>query len=404
MDFSKLDLTEQEEAFQNETRSLLKILVTPEVRRRDRETGDNFNETVHLALGAHGYLAGDLAPESAGGFDPIRRRIWELETQRVQMPYFHWSLTQMATRAVQKFASDDLRAEVLPGVFSGQIRLCLGYTEPDGGSDVATCKTRAVQDGNEWIINGSKIFTTGAHNSRYVFLLTNTDPDGPKHKNLTKFLVPLNTPGIAIQPIRTVDGDRTNIVFYADVRVADRYRLGDINGGWTVLRSALDDEHHVREPASHGLEDFCGLGQHAALTAATIDNLVAAAAQPDSKGRRQLDNQAIGYRLGRSIARIEAALSTPGPMGRVAVAQTMRDLAPDLMNVQGATSVLPVDSDGSADDQGAEHLYRMSAPCGIYGGTLEVFRNMIARDTLGLGRPAYTRPPATCNTAVNGHI
>jgi 3-oxocholest-4-en-26-oyl-CoA dehydrogenase alpha subunit len=378
---------------------MLSRVVTDDVRRRDRETGDNFNEEVHLALGAAGYLAGDLQPEAAGGFDPVRKRIWELETRRVRMPYFLWSITRMVARAVQKFATSELQAEVLPGVFSGHVRLCLGYTEPEGGSDVATCKTRAVKDGDGWIINGSKMFTTGAHKSSYVFLLTNTDSEAPKHRNLTMFLVPLNTPGIDIQGIRTVDGDRTNIVYYTDVRVDDRYRIGEINGGWTVLRSALDDEHSVRTRAEHGLEDCCGMGEHAALTATAIDNLAATAARRASHGRCVIDNQAVGYRLGRSYARAEAALSTPGEMGRVAVAQTMRDVAPDLMDVQGVLSTLPVANDGSIDDQGAEHLYRLSAPSGIYGGTLEVYRNMIAEHTLELGRPSYARPLSKANTS-----
>jgi alkylation response protein AidB-like acyl-CoA dehydrogenase len=398
MDFSRVSLSDEESRFEAETRAVLSTLVTDEVRRRDRETGDNFDEGVHVALGAHGYLSGDLQPESEGGFDPVRKRIWQLEGQRVQMPYFHWSLTQMASRAVQKFGSSELKAEVLPGVLSGHVRLCLGYTEPEGGSDVATCKTRAVPDGGEWIINGSKMFTTGAHNSSYVFLVTNTDPAAPKHKNLTMFLVPLNTPGVEIQGIRTVDGDRTNIVYYADVRVADKYRLGEVNGGWTVLRSALDDEHNVNERVGQGLEDVCGMAGHAALTAAAIDNLVAASARTDAHGRCLLDDHSVKYRLGRSFARIEAALSTPRELGRVAVAQTMRDITPDLMDIQGAVSVVPVDNDGTALDQGAEYLYRLSAPTGVYGGTLEVFRNMIARHTLGLGRPAYARP-----TEVSAH-
>jgi alkylation response protein AidB-like acyl-CoA dehydrogenase len=397
MDFSTMELSTEDQAFQLETRALLRQLVTADVRGHDRETGDNFNESVHLALGARGYLEGDLQHESAGGFDPVRKRIWQLETQHVQMPYFHWNITQMVARAVQKFAADDLQSEVLPGVFSGHIRFCLGYTEPEGGSDVAACKTRAVRDSGHWIINGSKMFTTGAHNSRFVFLLTNTDPNGPKHRNLTMFLVPLDRPGIQIQPIRTVDGDRTNVVFYTDVRVADHYRLGEVNGGWTVLRSALDDEHSVRDRAEHGLEDFCALGQHAALLAGTVDNLLAAAGQPDVHGRRLLDDHSVKYRLGKSICRLEAALSTPGEMGRVAVAQTMRDVSPDLMDIQGATSSVGVGDDGTAEDQGAEHLYRLSAPSCVYGGTLEVYRNMIAQHTLGLGRPAYARPVEALN-------
>jgi alkylation response protein AidB-like acyl-CoA dehydrogenase len=404
MDFSRVDLSDEQSHFQAETRAALSALLTDDVRRRDRETGDNFDEGVHLALGARGYLAGDLQPESAGGFDPVRKRIWQLEGQRVQMPYFHWSLTKMAARVVQKFGSSQLQAEVLPGVLSGHVRLCLGYTEPEGGSDVATCKTRAVPDGGDWIINGSKMFTTGAHNSSYVFLVTNTDPAAPKHKNLTMFLVPLATPGIEVQGIRTVDGDRTNIVYYADVRVADKYRLGEVNGGWTVLRSALDEEHNVNERVGQGLEDVCGMAEHAALTAAAIDNLVAASAQTDVHGRCLLNDQSVKYRLGRSIARIEAALSTPREMGRVAVAQTMRDITADLMDVQGAVSSLPADQDGATLDQGAEYLYRLAAPTGVYGGTLEVFRNMIARHTLGLGRPAYARPLDASSLASSANV
>ena len=132
-------------------------------------------------------------------------------------------------------------------VLSGHYRLCLGYTEPEGGSDVATCKTRAVRDGDGWIINGSKMFTSNAHNAQYVFLVTNTDPDAPKHQSLTMFLVPMGAPGVEIQSIRTVDGDRTNITYYSDVRVDDKYRVGEVNGGWAVLREALNSEHGTVE-------------------------------------------------------------------------------------------------------------------------------------------------------------
>ena len=221
----------------------LRTHVTDDVLRRDRETGDNFDEGVHLALGEAGYLAREWKPESEGGFNRVRRRIWELEKRRAHVPWVTLGTTAMIARSVEKFGSPELKAEVMPRVFSGQVRLCLGYTEPEGGSDVATCKTRAVRDGDGWVINGSKMFTTGAHNCQYVFLITNTDPDAPKHKSLTMFLVPLDSPGIEIQGIRTVDGDRTNIVYYSDVRVDDKYRLGEVNAGWTVVREPLNVEH-----------------------------------------------------------------------------------------------------------------------------------------------------------------
>jgi alkylation response protein AidB-like acyl-CoA dehydrogenase len=281
---------------------------------------------------------------------------------------------------------------VLPGVLSGQIRLCLGFTEPEGGSDVATCKTRAVRDGSAdgaWIINGSKMFTSNAQNAKYVFLLTNTDPQGAKHKNLTMFLVPLDSPGIEIQGIRTLDGDRTNIVYYSDVRVDDFYRIGQVNGGWTVMRAALAAEHGIVDPEDHGLQGIVAMSGQGALMAETADTVAAILSKPDADGQRPLDDESVKYRLGRSFARMEAALSTPGMFGRVAIAQTMRDVSPDLMDVLGAASALPTDTEGSADDGAAEYVFRLALPLGIYGGTLEVFRNMIAQHELQLGRPSY---------------
>jgi 3-oxocholest-4-en-26-oyl-CoA dehydrogenase alpha subunit len=390
VNFARVELNDDDQAFLHEVRAFLRTHVTEEVVRRDRETGDNFDEDVHLAVGARGYLAADWQPESDGGFSPVRRRIWELERCRSRMPWYHAGTTAMIARTVAPFASPELNAEVLPGVLSGQVRLCIGYTEPDGGSDVATCKTRAVRDGDSWIINGSKMFTSNAHNSQYVFLLTNTDPEAPRHKNLTMFLVPLNTPGIEIQGIRTVDGDRTNIVYYSDVRVDDKYRVGEVNGGWTVMRSALGAEHGVVEPDALGLQKIAVMSEHILLMAEAIDNIAAKVTEEDPNGRRLLDDQSVKYRLGRSIARTEAARCTPEMFGRVAIAQTMRDVSPDLMDILGAASSLPIGADRAADDGGAEYIFRLAAPTGIYGGTLEVFRNMIAQHALGLGRPNYS--------------
>jgi alkylation response protein AidB-like acyl-CoA dehydrogenase len=388
MDFSRVELDADDQAFAVELREFLRTHVTDEVIRRDRETGENFDEGVHLALGAAGHLAADWTPESDGGFSALRRRIFELEVGRAHTPWFHWGTTALVAHFVAQFAGEDLRDEVLPGVLTGEIRLCLGYTEPEGGSDVATVKTRAVRDrddGSTWIVNGAKMFTSNAHNARYVFLLTNTDPDGPKHRNLTLFLVPLASPGVEIQGLRTVDGDRTNIVYYSDVRVGDKYRVGEVNGGWTVMRAALDAEHGVGEEDSAGLQKIAVMTEHALLTAEALDAVAAVvgSAQPDGS---------VDYRLGRSAARLEAALSTPGMFGRVAIAQTMRDIAPDLMDVLGAASVLPVDTKGAAAAGAAEYVYRLAGPTGVYGGTLEVFRNMIAQHALGLGRPAYAPP------------
>jgi 3-oxocholest-4-en-26-oyl-CoA dehydrogenase alpha subunit len=385
VDFSRVKLSDDDETFLQEVRTTLGTLVTDEVRQRDRASGDNFDEDVHLALAAKGYLAREWKTEADGGFDAVRRRLWKLEGRRAGLPNFTWGITAMVARAVDRFGSAALKEEVLPGILSGHIRLCLGLTEPDGGSDVATCKTKAVRDGDSWIINGSKMFTTGAHNCRYVFLVTNTDPNARKHKSLTMFMVPLTSAGVDIHGIRTVDGDRTNIVYYSDVRVEDRYRLGEVNGGWSVLRSALDAEHGLVESTDVGLDDVSAMSEHASLTAVTVDHVAAVTATRDRHGVRRLDDDSVKYRLGRSFARMEATLSSTGAFGRVAIAENMRVVAEDLMDILGAAGSLPVDVP-EAVDQGAQYLFRLAGPTGIYGGTVEVFRNMIAQHTLGLGR------------------
>ena len=352
MDFSRVALSEEDQEFRDELRSFLAAIVTDEVIARDRETGENFDEGVHLALGEAGYLAADFKPESDGGFSRVRKRIWDLEIGRAGTPWFHWGTTAMVARAVQQFGSPELQEEVLARTLSGHYRLCLGYTEPEGGSDDAS----------------------------YVYLVTNTDPDAPKHQSLTMFLVPLNTPGVEIQPLRTVDGDRTNITYYSDVRVDDRYRIGEVNGGWTVLREALNDEHGTVERYADGLQKVAVMSEHLLLLAEAADHVAALTA----------DDESVKYRLGRGIARMEAAMSTPDMFGRVANAQTMRDVSPDLMDILGTASCLPGGAHGDVADGRAEYVFRLAGPTGIYGGTLEVFRNMIAQHALGLGRPNYS--------------
>jgi alkylation response protein AidB-like acyl-CoA dehydrogenase len=226
------------------------------------------------------------------------------------------------------------------------------------------------------------MFTSNAHNASYVFLVTNTDPDAAKHQSLTMFLVPLDSAGVEIQALRTVDGDRTNITYYSDVRIDDRYRIGEVNGGWTVLREALNDEHGTVERFADGLQKVAVMSEHVLLLAEAADKVAAVSADEDS----------VKYRLGRAIARMEAAMSTPDMFGRVANAQTMRDVSPELMDIMGSASTLPVDEKGAVGDGGAEYVFRLAGPTGIYGGTLEVFRNMIAQHALGLGRPNYSPP------------
>ena len=164
--------------------------------------------------------------------------------------------------------------------------------------------------------------------------------------------------------------------------------------GWTVLREPLNAEHGAVAAAPDGLQDTSIMMHQAGSMATAVDKAVARVTEPNPSGRRLLDDQSVAYRLGRSVARLEAALSAPAIFGRVAIAQTMRDISPDLMDILGAASALPFGADGAADDGSAEYVYRFAPLVGIYGGTLEVFRSMIGQYVLGLGKPNYS-PPLT---------
>jgi alkylation response protein AidB-like acyl-CoA dehydrogenase len=273
MDFSALDLAADDQEFLDRARRFLTANVTQELLDREHETGDGFIEELHLAMGVDGRLEREAKSATDGGFTPLQRRIWDLERRRAKVPLVTWGATLMILKAVRQFGSPELLDELLPGVYRGEVRFAMGYTEPEGGSDIATCKTRAVRDGDEWVINGQKMFTSGAHNCRYIFLLTNTDPNGRRHRNLTMFLVPTDTLGLEIQGLRTIDGERTNISFYNDVRLPDRYRLGEVNDGWAVLNGPLTAEHGAGGADPVGLADIATMGSFAALMAETADEV-----------------------------------------------------------------------------------------------------------------------------------
>ncbi len=384
MDFSTFELSTEDQEFLDRAREFLADNVTADVLHHAQETGDGFVEELHLAMGERGWLEREANGSREGGLTAVQRRIWDLERRRAKTPLVTWGATMMILRAVQQYGTPELLDEVLAGVYRGEIRFAMGYTEPEGGSDIAACRTRAVRSGDEWIINGQKMFTSGAHNCQYVFLLTNTDPQARRHHDLTMFLVPLNSPGIEIHGLRTVDGERTNITYYHDVRVPDRYRLGEVNDGWRVLNGPLSAEHGAGGQHPDGLADIAIMSGFGSLMAVAADHVTAVVAAPGPDGRRRLDDESVGYRLGRAHARIEAALSAPSLFGRVAIAQIMREIAPDLMDLlaDGPEDIAEIVAE-------VGHLYRWAPLVGIYGGSLEVFRNMIAQYVLGLGRPNY---------------
>src|SRR3984957_15025947 len=311
MNFSELQLDAEQEQFAKEARAFLDEVVTEEVHEEERRTGNGFNLKVHLALGEKGWLTPTWPVDEGGAaLDAVRARIRELEMARARIPSITAGTTRLVYSAVEKYLDREILADLKPKVAAGEVRFCLGYTDPNGGSDIANSTLRAVRDGDEWVLNGSKIFTTGAQNCQYTFLITRTDPELPKHKGLTMFLVPLDTPGVEIQALRTFAVERTNIVYYSDVRISDKYRLGGVNDGWSVLHGPLDEEHSIGGEADK-FADLSGGTQFVTERARAPHVAVAWATTPREDGSRPADDPLVRYRLGQIEMDIQAALCTP---------------------------------------------------------------------------------------------
>jgi 3-oxocholest-4-en-26-oyl-CoA dehydrogenase alpha subunit len=384
VDFSRVQLDEATQAFWVDVRSFCDRYVTSEVLDEEFRTGSGFNEQLHKALGARGWILPTWPPEEGGaGTTRLQAALLRYELEACHAPMISLGTTMLILPAVLQWADADLKADVLPKVAAGDVRFCLGYTEPDSGSDIAAARTRAIRDGDEWLIEGQKIFTTGAQNCQYSFLLTRTDPDAAKHKGLTMFLCPLDD--AEIQPIRTLGGERTNMVFYDSVRVADRYRLGPVNQGWTVLLGPLNAEHALGDGVGAvTLEEPGGMYGSSAATALTVAVAWARTAGPD--GCRPIDDPVVRQRLARSALDVEAATISAGPAGRVISSEVAIRVNEDLIDLVGPRGLLPRGTQGAIGDGWLEYAHRFAQGTSTYGGTTEVFRNIIAERFLGLPR------------------
>src|SRR5690606_37379204 len=171
------------------------------------------------------------------------------------IPFGGMSIGSVAP-ALMNFGSEEQKEKILPGILDGRITFALGYSEPNAGTDLASLQTRAVKDGDEWVVNGQKIWTTGAHNSTHIWLAARTDPDAPKHRGISLFIVPLDRPGITVRPIYTMAGLRTNEVFFEDVRVQRDEIVGEENRGWYTVANALDHERVTLAPLGGLVKEY----------------------------------------------------------------------------------------------------------------------------------------------------
>jgi alkylation response protein AidB-like acyl-CoA dehydrogenase len=386
MDFR---LGSKSDSFRAEVRSFLDEHLSPEVTERAHRTGTMHDKDFHRALGAQGWIAASWPAEYGGQErDPFEMTALRDELRLAGVPTDGMGLSMIVSQTIRRVGTDEQKRDFLPRALAGEIIMSLGYSEPDSGSDVASIKTRADRDGDEWVINGQKMFTTLAHEADFVFLLARTNHDVAKHKGLTMFLVPLDSPGIEIQPVHTMGGERTNATFYSDVRVHDRYRIGEVDGGWQVMTVALTFER-----GGFGLSDADRVWEQAVAWAESTRR---------EDGSRVIDDPAVRERLAvmrinNEVAKLLAYRTSfvaaqgrlpgvEGSMHKLFYAESMIADSAELVDMLGAEGVLQRGGEDTPVQGWVEHLFRHAAVTTIYGGTSEMQRSIIAERGLGLPR------------------
>jgi alkylation response protein AidB-like acyl-CoA dehydrogenase len=382
MDFREIEIDERMRQFWTEVRTFVNDNVTEDLAVRDDVNAHDAR--LNHALGEKGWnLPRRPRAEWGAGLDALQAYIIERELRRSSAPLMARQLSLLILPAIEQYGQDDLRAEIVEKVAKGEVTMCLGYTEPDAGSDLAGIKTRAERDGDHWVLNGSKMFTTAAQHCQYSFLLARTDPAAKKHQGLTMFLVPLDSPGVEIRPIDTLGDEKTNLVFYTGVRISDRYRLGAEGDGWRVVSGPLNEEHGIGRDDEYHLAEINPIGS---TDARNLDRLVAEAVAWAVDSSRSQD-PTVRRRIAEVALDTEVSRNTPGPMGRVVTSETLIRRSAELVDLIGPRALLPKGSEGALPDGLIEWAHRHAQGTAIYGGTTDIFRNIIAQRVLHLPRP-----------------
>ena len=371
-----------------ERNATLKSSGAPSAFDAERSEGDN----IALAKAWQAKLA-DAGwacmwwPKAYGGRDatPIQRVIWSQEIDRFATADGFFVIGQgMCAPTLMAFASDRDKERHLPRLARGDDIWCQLFSEPAAGSDLAGIRTRAVQDGDGWLLNGQKIWTSGAHYSDYGIVITRTDPSVPKHRGLTMFWLSMKSPGVDIKPIKQINGDRAfNEVYFTDARIPDSQRLGEIGKGWEVsLITLMNERLAVGGSLATGADLMLRLAQEQDLEGEpAIRN--AAVREKLAEWYVQLAGlKYTGYRMLSALSRGQ----TPGPeasISKVVVARCNQDMASFAIDLQDMGGVL---DDASVTPLGRQfqRLFMRSPANRIEGGSDEILRNIIAERVLGL--------------------
>lgn len=393
MDF---DDTPEEAAFRQEARSWLSAHLPPRPAtkmdayflRRPITTPEVQASREYQAIKAKDGYAAITWPRAYGGYGGslMQQVIWNQEEGRFLAPVnvFHLGIG-LAGPTIMTHGTEAQKKRFLSRILTAEIIFCQLFSEPAAGSDLAGLRTRAVRDGDRWIINGQKVWNSLAHIADWGILVTRSDPNVPKHKGLTYFIVDMHSPGVEVRPIKQITGGATfNEVFLTDVVIPDENRVGAVGEGWRVALTTLMNERML-----------LGAGRQPGPDTGAILDL---AARCMIQGRPAIEDSSVRQELAELITQQEAlrltgyraltALSQgrpPGPegsIGKLAVAQLMQRIGSVAMGLQGAAGA--VMGEGSMDEGLWQEMFLASAGTRIAGGTDEIQRNIIGERLLGL--------------------
>ncbi|MEV5299863.1 acyl-CoA dehydrogenase family protein [Amycolatopsis methanolica] len=378
-----IELTAPQRKLRDELREYFAGLITPEERQallRERH-GEVYRRIVRR-MGSDGRLGAGWPEEyGGGGFGDLEQHIFADEAARadVQLP----SVTlQTVGPTLQEYGTPEQKAFFLPKILAGEVHFAIGYTEPGAGTDLASLRTTAVRDGDSYLVNGQKIFTTGGHDADYVWLAVRTDPDAPKHKGISILIVDTSDPGYSWTPIITCDGaHHVNATYYSDVRVPVSMRVGEENQGWKLIATQLNHERVMLGPSGR----IGGLYDRVRAWAAERDLL----GEPDVR-------RALGETL--AVVRINELLNWQVAAAELDVADASATKVFGSDRIQRVARLVEeiVARHGDLSDPGTatlaewlDVLARRNIVLTFGGGVNEIQRELIA--TAGLGLPRVPR-------------
>ena len=314
------------------------------------------------------------------GLSNAQSRIIEDEFRRAGAPGAGMDRTHLAANTVLKYGTEQLKKQMLRPLLTSEISTCLLYSEPGAGSDLAGLRTRAERDGDQWVINGQKVWTSGAVTADYGLLIARTDWDVPKHKGISYFFCPMKQPGVTVRPLKQITGDsHFNEVFLDSAAIPAENLLGDLNTGWLVLQTALQYERSI----------MGGAVARRGAGAPALIRFAREAGRLDDPVTRQDVARAIAYRklndlnMRRALADMEQGSSSSlASLGKLAMSRILHEDARVRTAILGARSML----DGEAVPASAETHYQafMGYFNSIGGGTDQIQRNIISERILGL--------------------